>query len=111
MINLTEPMIRISLDFCRLLSFDMTFDAIAEGKTAIAKILSRTVPDTNSLPIIERIGSAPMIKHATTGVVKLRLILNAPEDKSLPVDDEAGIDIYAMLVAKLPATTLIITVI
>lgn len=96
------------LDLPKLLSIDIEFIVIADGIILIAST-SKTCPaDTYSAPIKESTDSGTKSNTTTNGAVTLRLILRLLEDRSVFRLDEDGITIYAMLVAKLDTTIVII---
>jgi len=102
------PVSASSLDFPKVLSFDIMFIVIDEGIIVIASTKSKSCPDSNSGPIKDKMDLGATSKSTTTGDTKLILNLRLSEDKSLLMVDEDGITIYAMLEAKLVTKTEIV---
>ena len=107
--NSVHPITIIFLCSLLLLKPDIALNVIEKGKIPIARISNTVSPVTYWAPIIERMNLGATTKAEIIGAVKLSAILIPVDDKSLPVLEEAGITINAMLEAKLPAITLTIS--
>jgi hypothetical protein len=92
----------------KLLNFDIAFIVIDEGKMQMERTSNIVSADIYCVPIIESTNLGEEINAATSGAVKLTLILVLLEDKSHLDIAEAGITIYAILEANPPVATILI---
>ena len=100
-------MIRV-LDLFRLFNFDIRFTVMDIGIIANASTININSADSYSLPISESTDPDATRSITTIGVVKLKLSLKPPEERSFLYTFEEGITIYAILEAKLATTRVII---
>src|SRR5687768_13962205 len=100
-------MIRV-FDLFRLFNFDIRFTVIDIGIIAKVSTINIDSADSYSLPINESTGPDATSSRTTIGVVKPKLSLKPPEERSFLYTFEEGITIYAILEAKLATTRVII---
>src|SRR5919206_2713079 len=103
----TSP-IEISLAvICRLLNFDIKFIVIEKGKIAIERTSNIGSPGTYCVPMIDSMNLGEEITAVIIGTLKLILILELADDRSVLNAAEIGITMYAILEAKLPMATML----
>jgi hypothetical protein len=85
----------------------MKFIVIEKGKIAIDRTSKIGSPGTYCVPMIDSMNLGDEITAAIIGTLKLMLILEPADDRSVLKAAESGITIYAILEARLPIATML----
>ena len=99
---------RMFLFMLRLLNLEIDIITIDAGKIPNARTANKGPEEEYCGPIVPSTDDGSDMSAVMIGAVKLSPILMAPVEKSVFDSEDAGITIFAMLEAKLPATMLII---
>ena len=89
------------------MNLDIEFIVIEKGKIAMERTNSIDSPVIYCVPMTESTNFGEEITAAIIGTLKLRVILELVDDKSVLDMVETGITIYAILEAKLPIATML----